>query len=506
MNGVWRQLALAAVAVGAGCAKERVRDPIADLRDPQLSEAKRREAIKESWKEASRGEVDRGLVREELKGIGWGGGWPTSLRVEALRLVLEDPDPAFQDDNRQFVRLRLPTAREPEVVTLLCRAAERGGWSDLTPALVRSLSRQWPNVRDVDRPEYATIAALNQGQRVERVIYDTFLFPPEDPSPTASAERTRADAWDLLGRLDLSGKQRADMLMDPQAPDSGPVADMRASLLELRCLPVTGEELRWLTSLRQFGDAEKLRWWKQASAAVGGLEQDKATRLSLRHAEPVRWASAHRSEWVQAPRQRLLEELRARLATRQVYKRDADPRERWKPAPERLADWESRLCWADLLTILVIDDGLHDGAVVRTLFAQASMDRDDKSAEYGGLFRAAADTAPAGSTPWAAVLYPPRPANRQGDKQFVASTDMVAQGDHALSHYHFHVQDPHNSAYAGPSSGDMAYAARMGRTCLVFTSLDRDTMDVDLYQPDGVVIDLGAIVAPPPPPAEAAGR
>ena len=43
----------------------------------------------------------------------------------------------------------------------------------------------------------------------------------------------------------------------------------------------------------------------------------------------------------------------------------------------------------------------------------------------------------------------------------------------------------------------MNYAARYGRACLVFTSFDEDTLGVDLYQPDGVILDLGQLKRPP---------
>ena len=73
---------------------------------------------------------------------------------------------------------------------------------------------------------------------------------------------------------------------------------------------------------------------------------------------------------------------------------------------------------------------------------------------------------------------------------------MIEQGDRSLAHYHFHAQEPRNSSYAGPSPADLAYAARLGRTCLVFTSVGSDTLNADLYQPDGVVLDLGELRRP----------
>jgi hypothetical protein len=50
--------------------------------------------------------------------------------------------------------------------------------------------------------------------------------------------------------------------------------------------------------------------------------------------------------------------------------------------------------------------------------------------------------------------------------------------------------------YAGPGQGDDAYAQVLGRSCIVFTTLGKDSMNADYYQPDGVVIDLGEIRRP----------
>jgi hypothetical protein len=95
-----------------------------------------------------------------------------------------------------------------------------------------------------------------------------------------------------------------------------------------------------------------------------------------------------------------------------------------------------------------------------------------------------------------AELYPPRPVQRAGDHSFIASTDMTAAADLAIAHYHLHVQASANSQYSGPSREDLAYAARFGRTCVVFTSIRSHTLNVDLYTPDGIVIDLGEILQP----------
>mgnify|MGYP001627977827 FL=1 len=70
---------------------------------------------------------------------------------------------------------------------------------------------------------------------------------------------------------------------------------------------------------------------------------------------------------------------------------------------------------------------------------------------------------------------------------------MIRFSDRALAHYHFHANERNNEKYAGPSRADYINAETSGRTSLVFTSIKEDELNVDLYQPNGVVIDLGII-------------
>jgi hypothetical protein len=70
---------------------------------------------------------------------------------------------------------------------------------------------------------------------------------------------------------------------------------------------------------------------------------------------------------------------------------------------------------------------------------------------------------------------------------------MLRAGDAALFHYHFHAQRPDNRDYAGPSNGDLVYADRFGRACLVFTTVDEGVLNADYYQPGGARLDLGML-------------
>ncbi len=466
-------------------------DPLSDLRNPSLSVPARQKAITRSWEMAQAGTLDRTAVREDLKTVAWSRHWDVSLRLAALSALLSDPDDKGREDTHGMARLMLPREPEPRVTEVLANAAAKNNWKDATPALVRSLSIPWIGIPDRDRPESQAIRRLNPGASLEGVVYKVFRDPPEDGGPfgLVPADKVRTDAWNVLNRLDPDGSVRAALIAEDTG---GPASDLRAAMTDLKVMPGTGEELAWLSALRTNPAPEYRDWWAKTSSVVLSLQSPRAEHLRIRHLEPIRWASEHHPQWLAASADELYNELAQRLDGRKLHRRMArDPGEP-KPVSEKLADSRSILTWADLLSLLVIDDALRNPGVPEALFAQAAMDKDDKTAEYGGLLRS--DSAGAFSV----VLYPPRPGSRRGDNEFVASSDMFTQSDHALAHYHLHAQDTHNATYSGPSRGDLTYAARHGRTCLVLTWVSTRALNADVYTPEGAVIDLGEIAAPTP--------
>lgn len=481
--------ALAATAMVSCSAKPRQTDPLTDLRNPSLSVPAREQAIDRAWRMAQEGTLDRIAVREDLKTVAWSRHWALPLRQAAIARLLSDTDERGREDTRNMVRLMLPRESEPAVTTVLSAAAEKNGWKETTPALVRSLSVEWIGVADRERPEAAALRKLNPAESLEGVVYRVFRDPPDDGGPfgLVPPDKIRSDAWNVLRRLDPDGTVRWALVSE----DSGGVVDdLRAAMNELKVLPDTGEELTWLTSLRSGRTPAHREWWTGAASAVGKLSGEQSVRLRIRHLEPLRWASEHRPEWTAASFDQLYAQLESRLADRKTYRRSATEPGEVKTRSERLPDWKRTLSWGDLLAILVIDEAVRQQGVPAALFSQAAMDKDDRTAEYGGLLRAE----PNGT--FAVVLYPPRPGTRKSDTEFVASSDMFAQGDHSIAHYHFHAQDSRNSAYAGPSRGDLQYAARFGRTCLVFTWVSTRSLNVDVFTPEGAVIDLGVVAKP----------
>jgi hypothetical protein len=486
------------ILLAAGCASNGTHplssgDAITDVRNPDLPVSSRVKAVERAWLDVEAGRIDRAAARNSLKALAWSDSTHASLRLAALDVLVTDTNPEGAADAREMVRLMLPREKNQDVIAYISNAAVKLGWTDQTPALVRSLSRPSPTIKDRERPEYAALLALHPDQSIEQIVYDVFVHPPkvEGVFEANWAQRTRADAWDLLGRTDADGAVRSALLTGSQ--DGGEdklVADMRVCLDELGAIPLTGEELKWITSLRDWkATPANQAWWAEAATAVTSVEGDRRQGLRLRHAEPIRWAVTHRPGWLRATRQDLVDELRGRLRERHVYSRSGEG-DSTVAAKESLSAWQDRLPWGDLLSMLVVDEALHDAGVRAALFTQEGLDRADETTEYGGLIEPVPTDAGDG---FRAVLYPPRPVARQGDAQFVASAEMMAAGDRALAHYHLHAQKPRNSVFAGPSQGDLGYAMRTGRACVVFTSIRPGVLDADWYGPGGVVVDLGEV-------------
>ncbi len=469
-------------------------DPVTDLRNPSLTTNTRTKAVAQAVAAADAGTEDPKVVREALKDLAWSPATPNDLRVAALDAVLRDPD--HEDDSQEMVRLMLPREPKEDAAELMSEVAAERGWTDATPALVRSLSRHNIKTADQKRPEWIALEKLHPGRPMPEIAYSVFLDPQTEPGPRAIRydERTRADAWDLLARLDPTGETRASLILGTNlagAPESAHevVGALRSALEQLHCVPITGDELRWLLAIRQSTDARAQAWWSESASAISRLPSD-AGRIELRHIEPIRWAAANRPEWLGESRESLLSQAQQVIESRELHERSRRMMVSGLPAGETLRDWNDFLRWGDAISLLVINDAVSTPSVNTEIARQAALDRADKTTEYGGIV----EWRDGG---WVALLYPPRPNQRVNDHTFIASDDMINASNLALIHYHLHVQDERNTSYAGPSEADLTYAARSGRTCAVFTSVGPGRADVDVYMPNGGVIDLGEIAFSP---------
>lgn len=465
-------------------------DPLVDARNEKLAKWRRVDAIHEAWANAD--PLRRASVRESLKDQLWSGQTPTEVRIAIIDTLASDTDPAGLADTRNELRQLLPVEPDRAIVAEICRKVADGHWTEFAPSLVRSYARDVEKVPDAKRGERVALQAIAPESTPERQAFDVFLNPPEDEptAPIKLRERTRQAAWDLLARLDPGGEQRRAWL-NSASPDEPIIHDMRRLLDELHVVPVCGGEIEWMRSLQSPSNSAAAAWWSQARQVVAVLTPEQSQGLRLRHLEPIRWASTHRSSWFSGGRADLLAELESRLSGRSV--RDRGDTSRFKtPVRSRLKDWRDHLSWGDLLTILVVDDAIHGPGASEAIFTQVDADQRDDTTEYGGVIGLREDA----SSMSRFVMYMPRGSERRGDMHFVASDEMMSASELGLAQYHFHVQTWRNSDAAGPSVEDLYYAARVGRTCVVFTGISDGVLNIDLYQPDGVVLDLGMLERP----------
>ncbi|MBC7835327.1 MAG: hypothetical protein H7Y88_09540 [Phycisphaerales bacterium] len=435
-------------------------------------------AVDRAWADAESGRADKEVTRESFKGMVWDLGEPTNVRCRVIEKLMSDLTAEGAVDTANLVRLRLPTETDWTMIETMCRGAADRGWQSVTPGLVRSYARPVPAPSDAERPERRAIECLHPGKDVEQVVFEVFAAPADGEA----GERVRQDAWELLGRLDTDGSARASLLAaDSDASEDPLLADLQAFASAFGMVPITSMELQWARALRTPEHAE---WWSECAQRIAALGGEQREGLSMRHIEAVRLAD---EATLSRGRDDLLNEVERRVRARKRHNRSEGAADYTKP--ETLHAWGQDLVWGDLCVMLVLDDAVRQPAVLAELHRQVAQDRQDTSTEHGGVLRAAKSSGSAGDR-FEAVGFSPRPVQRLGDTRFVAPEEMIRASDTALAHYHFHAQRAQNVDYAGPGPGDIEFAARSGRGCVVFTSIDDRTLNVDYYIRGGAVIDL----------------
>lgn len=473
------------IALVSAAAFGQPKDPVKEAKDERLATSDRVRAVERAWQT----DKTREARREDLKSILWIQRSAVVVRVRCLELLMDDPGDTDHADTRSMLRLMVPTEGDFAVLEAMCRIIERERWPEFAGPLVRSYSRFVVSRPDDERPERRALAALAGARPVEELVYEVFSTPATGTGQQRDREdKARSAAWELLGRLDKSGAKRKALIEQAAAaPSDDPMLqNVRFAATELRAIPLTASQLTWVGQIRESA-AKSPEWMTELRAALAACATEHLADLRLRHLEPIRWASLHQPDWLRADRPALLSQLHARLKGRTIYQRTQGDTTS-EAVSERLSTYESRLTWADLLSMLVIDVAVRTPGLAETLWDHVERDLKDRTTELGGLI-----SADGGG--FKAVLYPPRGTARTGDRRFVASDDMLAAGALALAHYHFHAQSVDNADYAGPGPGDMEYADDQGRLCLVFTPVRRGVLNVDYYQAGGVRIDLGTITA-----------
>ncbi len=498
MNSIWKPAWCVVVGVLlvmlSGCGSSgggaiRGDDPLLTARRADVTAGVRVQAITQAKAMVEAGEADRLVLRYAMKEMAWALDTPEMVRAAALEAVLWDEE--SEEDSLELVQAMLPTEPDRGPVSVMATAIADHGWVDATPALVRSLARPMATVADRERSEFRALRVLYPDRPIEEVAMGIFLEPQTDAGAAGLRldMRVREAAWDLVGRFTPDGAARTALLYGASGGDE----EGSAILMKLRhvsevlgVVPERGEEVRWaLRLVEEQGDRLGI-WWEQTAEAMGLVRSEERSGLALRHVEAVRWAGQHRAAWLGADRASLLGELAGRLKGRQVYSRSKSIRGLASANRERLAAARDDLAWGDVLVLLVIDESLADAGVRSAVFAAAAADHNDRASEHGGVLWA-------DSEGFHARHFSPRGTATPNDRRFVAPREMIDYSGAALAHFHFHVADWRNRDYAGPSPGDLDYAARFGRACVVFSGLGRGKLNADVYFPNGAVVDLGEI-------------
>ena len=152
---------------------------------------------------------------------------------------------------------------------------------------------------------------------------------------------------------------------------------------------------------------------------------------------------------------------------------------------QRLYEYKGKLTWGDLAAMLIVLRATNVPEVVNHLFNYAMRDKADTSTEYGGVIALDAKDR--------FEIREFTPAMRGRDQEYISSQPMLDNAYTSICHFHMHVQQFRNDRYAGPGFGDVNYADNTCANCVVFTFINEDTLNVDYYRHDRVVVDLGVI-------------
>ena len=474
-DGRWGRLTIGgalALAV-ASCASKLVvyDDPIAAMANRELTTGQNLEAMEQA---AERFPDDPRRI-DALKTIVSQEGYLLTHRIAAFE-QLEGIDPA---EAKATLVYRLPTSSAWDFVEWSCGLIVERGWADATPALIRSLYRPSPIHEPQERPERQALAALHPGRDIREVIFETVITPPRN----MAEDVWRLKAWELLNRLGEPEVWRERLAAAPA--DDPLVASLRAGYVEFGVLARTSEEIKWLQWLLA---PERAAWRAEIQAVVAALRPWQRENLRLRHLAVLVNVRRHHADWLDLGRDELVSRLEQRLAERKHYHPEAVTAGAvGGRIPQSLAHWRDNLSWADALTILLADEWTRWPAVRAAAFEQSLQDRADTTTEFGGIV----DWMPADAP--GPIASPFITTYRTHDRKFYASNDMVHAGYTAPFHYHYHAQEERNAEFAGPGLGDLQYADAMAVNGVVFTSVGRNRLNVDVYTEGGVTIDLGVI-------------
>lgn len=382
------------------------------------------------------------------------------------------------EDARAFWRDCAVVARQIDdwpMIRLLCEKASASRATDALPWLIRSWAMPSQLVSDTDRPERHAIDSI-AGKPADEVLKKIIFAPMAEDEPV-----TQIAAWTVLVRTESEARIRA--LIDDSSADVqrtflaairrvAPAVDVlpkdRLGVAQLMHMVLVYDQAQWLDWSR----------WRERHHADGPAS------LALRHLPAISNRDLLRDDW---SRSRWLSHIEKRLVGRRFVSRGEGAGDDIvvQQRPERFADHAHALGLADLIVLDHLLNAMNDPAFRGVAFDLAEADRLDETTEFGG--------AVVWDTQGKPVLKPFAPLLRRHDQAYIASTSCLEAVYRGLAHVHFHAQQYDTAVWAGPGQGDLDFVEAHQVNAIVLTFIDRDTLNLDVAMPGGVIIDLGCM-------------
>ncbi|MAT81671.1 MAG: hypothetical protein CMJ29_08500 [Phycisphaerae bacterium] len=462
-----------------GCGKP-VTDPVSTLADPGTHSSRHRQSLDMIRTSPDRTSPDG---TDALQGLIYRPGYADDVRLDGIEILLESNRERLIRTTRQ----RLSRTEDPQWLEAYCDWISKQDWSEpdekksINEALVSSWGVWWPVwTKEETRPEYQALVEINGEDEVIPLVFEIFT-----ESNKASQQGLRNRCWELLHRLGKRGELIELVRATTDESGNAMMVDLKAAADDFGTVPYNREEILWLRKLRQ---PERQAFWDEAREAVRDVPQSRRPDMEIRDLAVVVAASKHRPELLVMSKDDLYEQVDSQTRNLKHYYESEPGLPTDGNRRERLRTHRSLLTWGDLAAISIALEALSHAPIRSHLFDYADRDCDDKGTEYGGIIQL--------DEQGRFELREFLPKIRHNDRRFNASQQMFDAGYTAIYHMHFHAQRYGNSRHAGPGLGDLNYADNTRTNNLVFTFVDEDTLNVDFYRHDKVIVDLGTITRP----------
>jgi len=433
------------------------------LADPALDDAVRQEADRRMVQIAGPGDEGRLAA---LQFIVQQPAQPPAMRVYALdQLAAADPERLAG-----LLAECLPDFTG-SVLDHACGLAGDLHDQRLVAPLIRSLDRMRPPEEGRPpgpRPEEAALAVLS-GKPLPETLASVALHD--------ARLRSRVAALDLLPSA-FAPRDPRNWFLELRVPEGDVwLANIRSWTLSFGTPPVGINEHAWVQTLYE--------------PANGGLLAQALAHHRLLADQPdyvaaprfVQTLALTDEAALRRTRGQLLSDLQARLAPLRHVRREPSSPGAIDDVPETLASCEPLLSRCDLFNLGHLLDALAAPATRAEILRRGLEDRADTTTEHGGVLslRSAGDLT--------ITVIPPMVTGN--DRAYVTSDKALALAPTSLALFHFHFQKADNAELAGPGAGDLQFARAMRVSCVVISSIDDRSFDVDYYNPQGAVVDLG---------------